>query len=124
MPIGPHAMRRHWQDWANLAVGLWLFVAPWVLGYAGLRSAAWNSWTLGVVVVAVSVSALILFAAWQEWVNVILGVWLLISPWVMGFAGAENASALWNHVGVGLAVGGLALWDALAHGMEDRAIAG
>jgi hypothetical protein len=117
-------MRRHWQDWANLAVGLWLFVAPWVLGYAGLRSAAWNSWTLGVVVVAVSVSALILFAAWQEWVNVILGVWLLISPWVMGFAGAENASALWNHVGVGLAVGGLALWDALAHGMEDRAIAG
>jgi hypothetical protein len=113
-------MRRHWQDWANLAVGVWLFIAPWVLAYAGLRPAAWNSWIMGAVVAAVSVAALILFAAWQEWVNVVLGVWLLVSPWVMGFASAENASALWNHVIVGLAVGGLALWDALAHGAEDR----
>lgn len=124
MPIGPHGLRRHWQDWANLALGLWLFVSPWVLGYADLRSAAWNSWTMGVVIAAVSTAALILFSPWQEWVNVALGVWLLVAPWVMGFAGAENAAALWNHVVVGLAVGGLALWDALEHGAEDRVVAG
>lgn len=120
MPIGPHRLRQHWQDWGNLVLGLWLFVSPWVLGYAGLRSAAWNSWIMGVVVAAVSVSALILFAPWQEWVNVIMGVWLLVAPWVMGFAGSENAAALWNHVAGGLLIGGLALWDALEHAAEDR----
>lgn len=124
MPIGMHPIARFWQDWANLAVSLWLFVSPWVLGYDALRSAAWNSWIVGLVVAAVSVSALVLFAAWQEWVNVIMGVWLLVSPWVMGFASMDNAAALWNHVAVGLVVGGLALWDALAHGAEDRLTAG
>lgn len=123
MPIGPHGLRRYWQDWANLAVGVWLFVSPWVLGYADLRSAAWDSWLMGVVVAAVSAAALILFAPWQEWVNVIMGVWLLVAPWVMGFASSENSAALWNHVAVGLVVGGLALWDALQHGTEDRLVA-
>lgn len=123
MPLGPHGLRRYWQDWANLAVGVWLFASPWVLGYADLRSAAWDSWLMGVVVAAVSAAALILFAPWQEWVNVIMGVWLLVAPWVMGFASSENAAALWNHVAVGLVVGGLALWDALQHGTEDRLIA-
>jgi hypothetical protein len=122
MPLGPHGMPRFWQDWANLAVGVWLFVAPWVLGYDHVRSAAWNSWIFGIVVVAVSTSALVLFAVWEEWLNVIFGAWLLVAPWIMGFAGSDNAAALWNHVLVGLAVGGLALWDALAHGAEDRIV--
>lgn len=120
MPIGPRGIVRFWQDWANLALAVWLFAAPWLLGYDMVRPAAWNSWILGLVIGAVSLSALILFSAWQEWVNVILGVWLLIAPWVMGFASTETSAALWNHVAVGLAVGGLALWDALAHGAEDR----
>lgn len=120
MPIGPHGMPRFWQDWANLALGAWLFAAPWVLGYEPVRSAAWNSWIFGVVVAAVSVSALILFAVWEEWLNAIIGLWLLVSPWVLGFASTDTAGALWNHVAVGLVVGGLALWDALAHGAEDR----
>lgn len=120
MPMGPHGMPRFWQDWVNFFVGGWLFVAPWVLGYDHLRAAAWNSWIFGIVVLAVSAAALILFAVWEEWLNVIIGVWLLISPWVMAFASADNAPALWNHVVVGLVVGGLALWDVLAHGRQDR----
>ena len=40
--------------WATTLVGVLLFVAPWVVGYAGLTGAAWTSWLVGVVVVVVS----------------------------------------------------------------------
>lgn len=122
MPIGTRGVVSYWQDWVNLALGAWLFVSPWVLGYAGHAAPAWNSWILGIVVVAVAAAALIRFAVWEEWLNAICGLWLLVAPWVMGFAGADAAAALWNHVLMGLAIGILALWDALAHGTEDRVV--
>ena len=30
---------------------------------------------------------------WQDWVNVILGLWTVASPWVLGFAASENLAA-------------------------------
>lgn len=124
MPIGTRSVPKFWQDWVTLLLGVWLFAAPWALGYMNLPAAAWNSWIFGVVIAAFSVAALIQFQTWEEWVNVAVGIWLLVSPWVLGFASNETATALWNHVAVGLVVGGLALWDALAHGAEDRMPAG
>lgn len=44
---------------------------------------------------------------WEEWVNVVLGVWLILSPWILGFSGMTGA--MWNAVIVGLLVGVLAL---------------
>jgi hypothetical protein len=29
---------------------------------------------------------------WQDWVNVVLGVWLVVSPWALGFSNHETAS--------------------------------
>jgi hypothetical protein len=121
MPMGTPARASFWQDWITLALGVWLFASPWVLGYAGQPAPAWNSWVLGVIVAIVAAVALIQFAEWEEWVNVILGAWVLVSPWIMGFA--QNGPApLWNHVVVGLLVGGLSLWDALEH-REGRVVA-
>jgi hypothetical protein len=40
--------------WATTAFGVLLFVAPWVVGYAGLTGPAWTSWLVGVLVVVVS----------------------------------------------------------------------
>ena len=40
---------KRWQDWLNLLIGIWLFISPWVIGFAGTRHAAsWNAWILGV----------------------------------------------------------------------------
>jgi SPW repeat len=116
MPIAArNPLSAFWQDWCNLVAGGWLFVAPWVLGYTDLPAAAWNSWIFGIIIVAISIAALVQFAQWEEWVNVIVGVWLLISPWVLNFARPEAARAEWNSVIVGVVVGALALWDALSH---------
>jgi hypothetical protein len=44
-------------------------------------------------------------------VNLIAGLWAIISPWVVGFSGVTNA--MWTHVVVGIIVAVLAageLW--------------
>ena len=30
---------------------------------------------------------------WQDWANVVLAIWLFISPWVLRFATSNNATA-------------------------------
>ena len=41
---------RKWQDWANLVLGLWLVLSPWILGFSGTSSAPWNAVILGLLV--------------------------------------------------------------------------
>ncbi|MGE5547366.1 MAG: SPW repeat protein [Solirubrobacterales bacterium] len=113
MPIGARPTVSYWQDWLNLLIGVWLFISPWALGYSTTGAASWNSWVFGVVVAAIALAALIQFARWEEWLNVAAGLWLVVSPWVMGFA--DQQVPVWNHVTVGLLVAALALWDALVH---------
>lgn len=36
------------------------------------------------------------------WVNIILGIWLILSPWILGFSG--NGGATWNNIIIGLVV--------------------
>ena len=42
-----------------------------------------------------------------DWVNVVLGIWLVLSPFALGFS--RDSSSLWNNVCVGVAVIVLAL---------------
>lgn len=101
---------RRWQDWLNLALGIWLFFSPFFMGYATGADgvAAWNSYLLGIGVVIFAAAAIARPAQWEEWINLALGVWLVISPWVLGFSADETA--LWNHLIVGLIIGIDAAW--------------
>jgi len=42
---------------------------------------------------------------WASGLNILAGLWLIISPWVLGFAGMQ--SAMWNDVILGIAVAGI-----------------
>ncbi|MCL4801457.1 MAG: SPW repeat protein [Burkholderiales bacterium] len=99
---------KHWQDPVNLIVGLWVLVSPWALGYAAEATPMWNAVVLGILVAAAALIALFRVMAWEEWVNLALGVWLAVSPWLLGFSGL--ASAMWNALIAGAIVAVLALW--------------
>jgi hypothetical protein len=43
-------------DRAIILLGVLLFLAPWVVGYAGLTGAAWTSWLVGALVIVVSLT--------------------------------------------------------------------
>jgi hypothetical protein len=96
-------------DVINLVLGAFLFASPWIFGFAsGVQSQ--NAIISGVVIAVLSLAALAAFAQWEEWLNLIVGLWVLVSPWVLGFA---NTTALTVCVIVGLIVAAIAaieLW--------------
>lgn len=41
-------------SWAKLAFGLWIFVSPWVLGFAGFPLALWSNIISGTGIVVLT----------------------------------------------------------------------
>ena len=113
-----HSVNLHWQDWVNLLLGLWLVASPWALDFTGVPHAGGTAVILGLVIAVIASWALVQFERWEEWVSIVLGLLLIVTPWLVGFAameaspGAESAStATWNFVVVGVLVGGSAIWS-------------
>jgi hypothetical protein len=48
-------------DVVNLILGAWLFVTPWIFGFAD-GAAGWNAWILGALIAIVAIAALTAFA--------------------------------------------------------------
>ena len=71
-------------DLYNLLFGVFLFASPWLFAYVS-EKVLFDVWITGAAVVAVSIAAIVAFSDWEEWFNLVLGVWLIASPWVLGF---------------------------------------
>jgi uncharacterized membrane protein len=77
-------------------------VSPWVYG-AYTSPNAWNSWIVGALIVIFAATRLSNSrAAGVSWLNVILGIWTFISPWVYGYTG--NSGRFINSLCVGVIV--------------------
>jgi hypothetical protein len=100
-----------WQDWAILVLGLWLLISPFLLGYASADAAAWNAYAVGAAVVILAATSLWVpsFGMDEEWANLMLGLWLVAAPFVLGFIGSEPLAA-WNQIVVGVLIAGDAAW--------------
>lgn len=92
-----------WPSWINVILGVWLIIAPWALMYAH-GTAATNSVVVGILVVIFALWAGAAYAGTHgpAWVNVILGIWTIISPWVLGFSAIQAATI--NGVIFGIAI--------------------
>lgn len=108
-------MEQKWKesgvDVVNLILAAFLFLTPWIFELVADHAAAPNAWVSGIVIGVVAIAALTKFAEWEEWINLLLGLWVLVSPWVLSFA--AQTPAKWAHVFVGLIVAvlaGLKLW--------------
>ena len=92
-----------------------------MLGYTVTTAALWD---------AVIVGAVLVLGAWAalsnqqgtdrglDWLNAVVGLWLIAAPFVLGYTGI--ASALWNDVIVGLIVAVAAGWAAVALGQRQH----
>jgi hypothetical protein len=98
----------------NFLVGIWLIISPWVYGSIYRVGSAWNNIIVGIII---AIFAAIRFfsprsAVGLSWINALLGIWMIISPWIYGYA--NNSARLWNSVIFGIIVLILALWSASA----------
>ena len=97
-----------WRDAANLVLGIWLALSPAALSYMAETVPAANATLVGIVIAVAAAAALISFHKWEEWINVALGAWLVVSPFLLDYA--AHMAPTWNQIVVGVLVGGLALW--------------
>ncbi|MGA7021797.1 MAG: SPW repeat protein, partial [Pseudolabrys sp.] len=59
-------------------------------------------------VILAELLTLTVFRPWEEWINVILGAWLIVCPWIVGIS---SSTAKANFVVIGASIAVLALYE-------------
>jgi hypothetical protein len=104
-------------DLYNLGLGALLFVSPWLFAFAH-GTAGTDAWVGGAAIAALSLAALMVYAEWEEWITLGAGLWMILSPFVLGFT---HTTAMHVIIGIGVVVTFLAALDLwLVHYGEDR----
>ncbi|MGB9475336.1 MAG: SPW repeat protein [Candidatus Udaeobacter sp.] len=89
-------------SWVNVLLGIWVLISPFMVQFARLPAAMWNNVIVGIVI---ALLALIRTSTpWQSgwsWANVILGIWMIISPFALG---AMTTAILWNNIILGIVI--------------------
>jgi hypothetical protein len=97
----------------NVLAGIWLIISAWVLGFAAMSVPLWDVLLVGIAVLILAAIRLATpGATGLSWIVFLLGVWLIISPWVLGF-GAISVP-MGNAVILGILVAIFGLWAAFA----------
>jgi hypothetical protein len=94
-------------DVANLVLGTILFFSPWLFSLSPGAPRQIAS-IIGLFIAVLSIAALTAFAVWEEWFNLIAGVWLVVAPWLLSF---EDGNAVMVDVVIGIVVVILATFE-------------
>ena len=99
----------------NAIAGIWLIVAPFLLDYSDESdNALWNDIVVGAAILVIA--AIRVFGAYRaaalSWLNVALGVWLILAPFIVDYS--EHDTPLWNDIIVGAIVVVFGIWSAVA----------
>lgn len=105
----------------NIALGLWLFISPFVLGITAMEGATLNFLIIGAAIAVMAIVRLMRPLQFEgvSLTNAVLGAWLIIAPFVLGYS--AFSTPLWNSIIVGalvLLASGLSIW--LSRRMSDR----
>jgi hypothetical protein len=104
-----HLSTRRWQDQGILLLAIWLIVSPWAMGYPSYSPPAINAFIAGAIMAALAIFDLYKTYAWAVFLNIIIGIWVAISPWLVDVLPHRAMSA--SMLLVGLATVVLGLWE-------------
>lgn len=112
----PHEDQVKVASGLDVIAAIWLFISAFSV--AMTHSLAASNAIVGVVVFVLA--CIRAFGAygetWLSWVNAILGLWVLVSPWILQTAPGQTA--ITNNVITGIVIIVLAVWSALATNTE------
>ncbi len=96
-------------NYGTLILGIWLIVAPFILGYVD-SAAVTNDVIVGIILGGLALIRLFsnFRPSWLNWVNIVLGFWLIIAPFVLAYT---LAASQWNDIVVGIVVVALGAWN-------------
>jgi len=92
--------KRNLDDVAELMVAAWLVASPFVLGYSANIEATLCAVFIGSVLGFTSQFALARPAKWEEYMNLVLGLFLIASPFIFKFSMLATATV--NSMAMGI----------------------
>jgi len=96
----------------RLLLGLWIVDAPFLRPELSSGPATvWNQAVVGGCVVMLATMRMIFIreAGIFRWAHLLLGSWMMASPWILDYAGEE--AAFWNSSVTGALIAVLAMWS-------------
>jgi SPW repeat len=103
-------------SWIVALAGLWEIVAPFILGFGTVATGVWNNVIVGIILIILGVWAAVArnvtTAKTLDWIAAVVGLWLIVSPFILGTS--VITAALWNDIVVGIIALVCGAWAALA----------
>jgi hypothetical protein len=65
-------------------VGIWLIASGWVFPVRYPTAGRWNNVAVGIIVILMMGALGRTPARWNCWAGIIIGLWLMFSPWILG----------------------------------------
>lgn len=123
-------IHRTWEDWCGMLLGVLIIVSPWFPSPHEVVDAdrslmVLNTFTVGILVLGLAQLEYVALQRWEQVAEIVLGLWLIASPAIFGYA--NDGLMLFWHTLLGVLVvllGALQLWqdwdlsdqDLLKHG--------
>ena len=120
---------RTWEDWCGMLLGALIVASPWfpISGQAaaGDQIVILNAVAVGLVVFGLAQLEYVALQRWEEVVTIVVGLWLIVSPYVLGYSGQGFLRLYHTSLGVVVVLlATLQLWqdwklsdqDMLSHG--------
>ena len=117
---------KQWQYGLTIVFGLLLLAMPFLLRfYDDIPVRSFDFYVIGAIMVAAGAAALHLRSAAASWVMPSLGLWMLLSPWLLGFMSViEARNSAWMIGGAVFLLSGWALLERLSANRAARTFAG
>ena len=109
-------------SWIIAVAGLWEIAAPFLFGMTATTAFLWDAVIVGL--------GLLVFGVWAalsskedtvkflNWINAVLGLWLIIAPFALGYSSV--ATAMWNDIIIGAVALVLGVWAAVSVGSHTQ----
>jgi peptidoglycan/LPS O-acetylase OafA/YrhL len=110
---------RPWEDWVGMLLGVLIVVSPWFPFQAGQEVVdsdrsmmILNTFVVGMLVFGLAQLEYVALQRWEEVGAIVLGCWLIASPFLFGYSG-DTALQIWHAILGALVVllGALQLWQ-------------
>src|SRR5512139_2227240 len=90
--FGFFTTHRTWEDWCGMLLGALIIASPWFpindeAAIAGRQLIILNAVTIGLVVLALAQLEYVALQRWEEVIAIMVGLWLIVSPYVLGYSG-------------------------------------
>jgi hypothetical protein len=109
--------RQQWRPWLVGVIGLWVIASPYLLGVPFVDEARagafrWSFVGPGALAVLLSIGALTAHQSWETGLAGAVGLWLILTPSMVGFI--DTPSAVLSAVASGMAMVALAAWSIMS----------